>query len=296
VILITQKYNEHKPVLLEQVLATLQPKEGESYLDLTVGYGGHAREVLKRTNAPQKAILVDRDLNALKSIEDLQDMGATPMHSDFATAVEVLKSEGKKFNLILADFGVSSPHLDNSERGFSFMREGPLDMRMDQTQGTSAADLVNNLSGEELVKLLREYGEEPQAKRIVTAIIEARPIKTTTQLADVIEAKLHRRGKTHPATRTFQALRIAVNQELDQVKTMLRSIEDLLEVDGRLAIISFHSLEDRLVKNFFKEKANSGYESTFRLLTKKPILGETEAVNNPRSRSAVLRAGVKINT
>jgi 16S rRNA (cytosine1402-N4)-methyltransferase len=293
VILITQPNEKHVPVLLERVLEVLNPRPGESYLDMTVGYGGHARAVIDRTGAPEKAVLVDRDTNALASVSDLQDLGATPMHSDFATATEELGKSGRTFDMILADFGVSSPHLDNADRGFSFMREGPLDMRMDRTQATTAADIVNSYKKHELVDILRKFGEEPQAEKIAAAIVSHKPFETTTQLADVIEETIPRWGKTHPATRTFQAIRMAVNTELDQIESTLNRVESLMTPGSRLAIISFHSLEDRIVKTFFKERCKSGYESTMDLITKRPILGTEEIDLYPRSRSAVLRAAVK---
>lgn len=288
-----QHHNQHVPVLLEQVLNVLDPKPGESFLDLTVGYGGHARAVIELTGAAERSTLVDRDTEALKSVADLQDLGATPMHSDFAKAVTGLRSSGQTFDMILADLGVSSPHLDNAERGFSFMREGPLDMRMDRTQQTSADTIVNDTSTEELTTILKKYGEESRASGIAKAIVDNRPIKTTTQLAEVIETVKYRHGKTHPATRTFQAIRLATNTEIEQLTTLLEVVEDLLNPGGRLAIISFHSLEDRLVKTFFNERGKSGYESTLEIITTRPILGKLESDKHPRSRSAVLRAGVK---
>ncbi len=293
-ILITPNHNEiHVPVLLERVLEVLDPQPGESYLDMTVGYGGHARAILEKTQAADKAVLVDRDTNALNSVQDLQDLGATPMHSDFANAATSLVESGRKFDIILADLGVSSPHLDNAERGFSFMREGPLDMRMDQSQGASAADIVNSAPTNELIEILQKYGEERRAGQIAEAIVANRPIETTTQLAQIIEDTIHRRGKTNPATRTFQAIRMAVNKEIEQIETMLEHVENLLTPGGRLAIISFHSLEDRVVKTFFNERCKSGYESTMDLITKRPILGTEETDLYPRSRSAVMRAAVK---
>jgi 16S rRNA (cytosine1402-N4)-methyltransferase len=292
VILNTQP-NKHTPVLLERVLEVLKPMPGESYLDLTTGYGGHARAIIAKTNAADKATMVDRDQRALQSVQDLQDLGATPIHSDFATAVKQLGETGETFDLILADLGVSSPHLDESDRGFSFMRDGPLDMRMDQSQEETAATIVNQSSQDDLQKYIREYGEENKAKAIAKAIVEARPLNTTGELAQVIENVIPRRGKTHPATRTFQAIRMAVNKELEQVEDMLANIEQLLVPGSRLAIISFHSLEDRIVKSFFNERCKSGYESSMDLLTNRPILGTQEADIHPRSRSAVLRAAVK---
>ena len=292
-ILNTQANEQHTPVLLERVLEVLDPQPGESYLDLTTGYGGHARAIIDTTNAADKATLVDRDQQALDSVSDLQDLGATPIHSDFANAAETLAETGQTFDMILADLGVSSPHLDDAERGFSFMREGPLDMRMDRTNERSAATLVNELTQDELANIIRRYGEDRKAGQIAKAIVANRPITTTTELANVIEDTIPRRGKTHPATRTFQAIRLAVNNELEQVQQLLETVEDLLAPGGRLAIISFHSLEDRFVKTFFNERCKSGYESTMELITRRPVLGTEEANLNPRSRSAVLRAAVK---
>lgn len=288
--------NSHIPVLLDAVIGVLEPKSGESYLDLTAGYGGHAKSILSKTGDPSKLTLVDRDHNAINSLRDFKDKGATLIHSDFASAAETLKNQGKKFNMILVDLGVSSPHLDNAERGFSFQKEAPLDMRMDSSQALTADEVVNTWPKEELVRIFKEYGEEPKAKRIANAIAEARPISTTIQLADVIEAQYGRRGKTHPATRTFQALRIAVNDELGQLKRTLQYIPDLLEEQGRVGIISFHSLEDRIVKRYFNEETKAGFEARLKVTTKKPIDGAKEDVLNRRARSAKLRAAIKINT
>lgn len=292
----THHQNHHVPVLLEQTLELLHPETDESYLDLTAGYGGHAKAVLERTKAPQKAVLVDRDQNAVKALQPLADHGVTLMQADFDAASEKLLEQKRRFDLILMDVGVSSPHLDNPERGFSFQQSGPLDMRMDQTQDLTAAELVNGLPENELADLIYKYGEEPRSRKIAAAIVASRPLETTTQLANVIESKAPRRGKTHPATRTFQALRIAVNDELEQLERTLERVPGLLTEDGRVAIISFHSLEDRLVKDFLKTEAEAGYEARLRVLTKKPVTGAQESVHKPRSRSAKLRAAVKINT
>jgi len=285
----------HLPVLLEDVLGVLDPKEGESYLDLAVGYAGHARAVIDQTKAAHRAVLVDRDQNALDSVIDLKEQGATLIKSDFASALQEL--EGKQlFDMILIDLGVSSPHLDDARRGFSFQQDGPLDMRMDQQQERSADYYVNHIPKHELSELIKRYGEEKKAKAIASAIVRSRPIRGTSHLADVIEKTIGRGGqKIHPATRTFQAIRIAVNDELNQIEQSLTYLPDLMANNGRLAVISFHSLEDRLVKQFFKENGQSKYESHIKTLTKKPIQGTNEDVHNPRARSAKLRAGVKIN-
>ncbi len=286
--------NSHVPVLLESVLTYLDPQPGESYLDLTAGYGGHASKVLSNTGDASRMTLVDRDESAISSLQTLALQGARLIHSDFANAATELHTAGDQFDMILIDLGVSSPHLDNKERGFSFMHDAPLDMRMDPRQEVTAADIINTSSEDELVDILRRYGEEPKAKRIARALVQAGHVKTTFELAEVVESVYGRRGKTHPATRTFQAVRIAVNKELEQVEQTLVLLPDLLSAGGRVVIISFHSLEDRLVKQFFSEQMKSGYEAQLQVLTKKPVSGKTEQVFNPRARSAMLRAAVKI--
>lgn len=287
----------HIPVLLDAVLAILHPQKGESYLDLTAGYGGHASAVIERTDSP--ATLVDRDENAIRELQHFVDTGSRLVHADFLLAAQTLIDEGRTFDMILIDLGVSSPQLDNRERGFSFQSDAPLDMRMDQRLETTAATIVNTMPEDELVGLIQKYGEEPlgQARRIAQAIVANRPLETTVELADVIKQVYRGKAKRiHPATRTFQAIRIAVNDELGQVERVLPLLPRLLSRGGRVAVITFHSLEDRIVKRYFKDQANAGYEATLSLIHKKPILGATEDVNNPRSRSAKLRAAVKINT
>ena len=291
-----QQLHIHIPVLLKQVVEQLAPRPGESYLDLTAGYGGHARAILGYTKTPEKAVLVDRDQNAIDALEPFARSGAQVIHDSYADYAEKASEAGKRFDMILVDLGVSSPQLDKAGRGFSLKRDGPLDMRMDQRQQRTAADVVNRASKTELLELLERYGEEPtkQALRIATAIIQARPVTTTNQLANVI-LNTHRGAykKTHPATRTFQAIRIVVNDELGQLEQLLECVPRLLNPGGRIAIISFHSLEDRLVKRFFAEQADAGYEADFDLLTKKAIRGKLEDDSNPRARSASLRAAVK---
>lgn len=289
----------HIPVLLQAVLDVLRPQKGETYLDLTAGYGGHASAVIDKVGSASLATLVDRDESAISALEPLRQAGARVIKSDYAAATANLHGAGEQYDMILLDIGVSSPQLDVPGRGFSFMAEGPLDMRMDPSSGQSAADLLNSIKRDKLIKLLREYGEEPKAPRIADAIITARPLRTTTDLAKLVlhvyKGQYIGKKKMHPATRTFQAVRIAVNDELGQLKTALEFLPDLLKPGGRLAVISFHSLEDRIVKQAFKEQAEAGYEATLKILTKQPISGATEDVNNPRARSAKLRAAVKIN-
>lgn len=294
------QYSHHNPVLLEPVLAQLSPQPGERYLDLTAGYGGHASAVISATQSPNLAVLVDRDPNAIRELKML-DFGTkgepTLVNKSFLEAAEDLKQKGQRFNLILMDLGVSSPQLDIAERGFSFKNDGPLDMRMDERLAVTAADIVNTYTEEELAQTIKTYGEEPRAKAVAKAIVDARPLSSTKELAEVVAKSLRRpRGKTHPATRTFQALRIVVNDELAQLERTLPILLELLEEGGRVAIITFHSLEDRTVKQFFKEASSYGYEATLELLTKKPIQGANDDVLNPRARSAKLRAAAKINT
>lgn len=285
----------HIPVLREAALQQLAPKKGETYLDLTAGYGGHARAIAEMIGRKASMTLVDRDAMAIRTLDDLKESGARIIHSDFLSAAKSLVEQGEQFDIILADLGVSSPQLDMAERGFSFRSPGPLDMRMDQKQSLTAEIIVNGYPESQLAQIIRDYGEEPRSKRIAHAIVMGRPLRTTSELADVIAGALgSRRQKIHPATRTFQALRIALNQELAQVQGLLPLLPQLLRPGGRVAIISFHSLEDRLVKRYFADQAASGYEAELQILTKKPIDGATADVHNPRARSAKLRAAVKI--
>jgi len=286
----------HQPVLLQQVLQYLDPRAGDSYLDLTGGYGGHASAVLEITHNPADSVLVDRDSNAIAELKKrFAGQGIQLLHKDFLSASRELQASGKTFDVILADLGVSSPHLNQASRGFSIKADGPLDMRMDQTQSLTAEEMVNTYSPAELETILKQYGEEPKARQIASLIVEHRPFKTTTELANVVAKAWPGYSKVHPATRTFQALRIAVNDELELLRKSLPIwMDDLLAPGGRIAIISFHSLEDRLVKDAFKEKAGDRYDADLRLLTKKPVVGdESEIVFNPRARSAKLRAAAK---
>jgi 16S rRNA (cytosine1402-N4)-methyltransferase len=289
--------NLHVPVLLEQVLTYLDPSEGESYLDLTAGYGGHANAVLQRTNAAAAALLVDRDANAIERLRATDALHECVVwHTDFLSACQRLIGEGKQFDIILADLGVSSPHLNEGSRGFSFVRDGPLDMRMDQSQTLTAQTVVNTWPDTELVAMLTNYGEEPKARRIAQLIIANRPYDTTAQLARVVAKAWPGHSRVHPATRTFQALRIAVNDELGQLEQALPLMHQLLAPGGRLGLISFHSLEDRLVKRYMSEHAGERYDADLRLVTKHPaVASPEEIVLNPRARSAKLRVAVKIN-
>lgn len=287
--------NNHFPVLLQQVLTVLDPKAGESYLDLTAGYGGHASTILERTLHKPHTTLVDRDQNAIDYLEQkFKGESVELIHTDFLTAARQLLSQERQYDLILADLGVSSPHLDNAARGFSLRMNGPLDMRMDDRQSLTAEEIVNNYSQDELATILHTYGEEPRAKKIARLIVEHRPLMTTTQLAEVVAQAWPGHSKVHPATRTFQALRIAVNDELEILRKSLPLWFDLLAPGGRIAVISFHSLEDRIVKQALVEVAGDRYDAVLRLLTKQPVTADaSELVFNPRSRSAKLRAAVK---
>lgn len=285
---------QHEPVLLDEVLRYLDPKAGESYLDLTAGYGGHARAVLERTKA--QATLVDRDEHAIEVLQqEFPDRAVRLRHQDFLGATKELAAEGQQFDLILADVGVSSPHLNEGKRGFAINSTGPLDMRMDQSQELTAETIVNTYSEADLSDILKRYGEEPKAKRIAQAIVEARPLRTTDQLAAIAASAWPGRSRVHPATRTFQALRIAVNDELGQLERSLPLWFELLRPGGRIAVISFHSLEDRLVKRALQEVSGNRYDAELRLLTKRAATAApNETVFNPRARSAKLRAAVKI--
>jgi len=290
------QYQEHVPVLMKQVLTYLDPREGDRYLDLTAGYGGHATKILERTKNPKNTCLVDRDPAAIKSLTArFAEKDVQIIQKDFYTASQKLVQEGQKFNLILADLGVSSPHLNQASRGFSIQKDGPLDMRMDTTQELTAAEVLNTYAEAELVKILQEYGEEPKARQIASLIVNNRPLETTEQLATLVAKAWPGHSRVHPATRTFQALRVAVNNELDLLRLSLPLwLDELLAPQGRIAIISFHSLEDRLVKQALQERAGDRYDASLTLLTKHPVSGDQdELVSNPRARSAKLRAAVK---
>jgi len=291
------KTNHHIPVLLQEVMDAMDPNRGDLYLDLTAGYGGHASRILDITKS--KAVLVDRDKNAIEELnklfKDYTDLRI--INKDYLSACRVLKASKNRFDLILVDLGVSSPHLDDKSRGFSIRDEGPLDMRMDRTQKLTAADVVNTYEKQELTEVLQNYGEEPKAKLMAHLIAKNRPLKSTTDLVSIAKKAWPGRSKTHPATRLFQAIRIEVNQELAQLEQALPIMVDLLNEGGRLGIISFHSLEDRIVKKFFKEKSGDRYDAELQELTKRPITSKSnELAYNPRARSAKMRVVVKIKT
>ena len=282
----------HAPVLLAEVMELLAVKPGGRYVDGTVGLGGHASEVLRRSAPDGTLVGFDRDPAALaRAGEVLAEFGprASLRHarySEIPAAVEAASVDG-----MMLDLGVSSLQLDDAERGFSFRREGPLDMRMDPTEPTTAADVVNRMREGELADVIYQLGEERASRRVAKYIVEARRrgrIETTTELAAIVRRAVHGRpGGIDPATRTFQALRIHVNRELAELATSLPALAQTLRPGGRLAVIAFHSLEDREVKNAFRELGRGA----FRVLTRKPVRpGGEETARNPRARSARLRA------
>ena len=248
---------EHLPVLGQQVVEMLSPSSGDTYLDLTAGYGGHASLLLESGVKPGDMMLVDRDQFAVDHLQAKGQLnGSRVIRSDYLKAASTLSDHHQKFDMILLDLGVSSPQLDNIERGFSFQNDAILDMRMDQNQELSAKTVVNTFSEAEITKILQEYGDEPKAKKIANLIVNARPVETTSQLAAIVaKAYSGRWKKKHPATRTFQSIRIAVNNEIGQLKGILNLIPKLSKSGTRVAIISFHSLEDRIIKNWIRENS-----------------------------------------
>ncbi len=288
----------HQSVLLEEALHFLDPRPGSVIVDGTLGCAGHAKAILEKIGGNGLLIGFDKDPEALakteKTLFEFRE-NALLIHDDFKNMAERLQEiEKGKVQGILLDLGVSSGQLDSPERGFSFRAEGPLDMRMNPSEMLTAREIVNRHSKETLLRILWEYGEERFAKKIVQKILEVRArkkIETTTQLASIISEAVpvsYRYGRIHPSTRTFQALRIAVNGEIESLEIFLNHFFEFLDKGGRLVIISFHSLEDRLVKTAFRQ---CGKEGKGRVLTKKPVIPkEAEMTKNPRSRSAKLRA------
>ncbi len=292
---------QHTPVLLAELVAGLAPQPGGRYIDATLGGGGHAAVILAASAPDGRLLGIDADPAALAAAgARLAPFGrqAQLVHGNFRDLAALAQLSGfMAVDGIVIDLGISSHQLDTPERGFSFQADAPLDMRMDPTTGETAADLVNELPEGELADLIYGYGEERGSRRIARLIAEARrkqPLTTTGELAAIVGRALGgRHGKVHPATRTFQALRIAVNRELESLEAVLPQAVELLRPGGRLAVIAFHSLEDRIVKQFFR--AESGYggkeePTRLRIVTKKPIVaGEEETQANPRARSAKLR-------
>ena len=299
----------HVPVLLEDVMLVLQPRDDAIYVDGTFGGGGYSEALLSRANC--KVFGIDRDCEAIKRGRELEQRfrgRLTLIHGRFSQMNSLLNGQGvSAADGVALDVGVSSFQLEDASRGFSFSSDAPLDMRMDQTAGQTAADLCNMLPESKLADLLRRLGEEPRATRIARAIVAARPITTARELAALIERVAPRHGqKIHPATRTFQALRIAVNEELTELEGGLEAAGRLLRADGRLVVVSFHSLEDRIVKRFFGTRSGhvpnrsrhlpeqAKKPALFRSLGKGPIVASAdETRRNPRARSAKLRAGIR---
>jgi 16S rRNA (cytosine1402-N4)-methyltransferase len=287
----------HESVLLSEVLSGLAPAPGKTIVDGTLGYAGHAQAVLKRLGPSGRLIGFDKDPKALEAARDtLKGFGdrAMILHEDFKNIGAKLRELGTgSVDGILLDLGVSSPQLDEAERGFSFRKDGPLDMRMDPQSPLTAETIVNTYPAETLADIFKSYGEERYAHRIATKIADTRKrekIRTTGRLSSLIFSAVpasYRHGWIHPATRAFQALRIAVNKELEALRTFLEEAPALLNGGGRLVIISFHSLEDRIVKTAFRDFAK---RELGRILTKKPVVADdAEAKANPRARSAKLR-------
>jgi 16S rRNA (cytosine1402-N4)-methyltransferase len=292
----------HVPVLLQQAIQFLNVRPGGVYVDATLGFAGHAGEIARRLGAKGRLICFDRDPEAMELAKTkLARLGEEPgaempevvFHDvEFSQAGALL--EAGSVDGLLADFGASSMHFDEAQRGFSFQAEGPLDMRMNPRQGPTAAQVVNQLGEKELADLIYEFGEERRSRRIARAIVRARPITTTAELARVVAAaaRTMKSERIHPATRTFQALRIYVNAELEEIDALLKAAPGLLKPGGRLVVISFHSLEDRRAKDALREGAQQGI---YEVLTRKPVTADAEEMDrNPRARSAKLRAAEKV--
>ena len=295
----------HVPVLLEESLGFLLHDLSGTYLDLTFGRGSHSQELLNRISPQGRLHAVDRDLEAVSfGKENITDPRFSIYNANYSEIDTLFPKQ--KFDGILLDLGTCSTHLDNPKRGFSFQSDGPLDMRMDTSTGTSAAEWLNSASEKEISDILYRYGDERSSRKIARAIMEFRatkPLQTTIELSKVIETVLKRTGKTHPATKSFQAIRIHVNQELHHLRIVLSKLHNILEEGGVVVIISFHSLEDRIVKNFFKPEIeqlpkdipiNTSVKETYRCVKKKIKPSIHEIKMNPRSRSAVMRVFSKL--
>jgi len=307
--------NEHISVLLEEAVDGLAINGDGCYIDCTFGRGGHSSLILSKLSDKGRLIAIDRDLTAIKAAEKFKDDTRFIIEhqgfADLATIAEKHKLVGKVDGILL-DLGVSSPQLDEAERGFSFMKDGPLDMRMDTTQGQTAAQWLAKADVEDITWVLRTFGEEKHAWRIANAIVDAReeaPFTRTSQLAKLIKtAAPQREIKKHPATRSFQAIRIYINSELEQIEKVLEASLSVLATDGRLVVISFHSLEDRLVKQFMRKQSQGkkvprglpiseeelNKDKKFQLIGRKLKPSKTEVESNVRSRSSVLRIAQRL--
>ena len=294
----SKQSERHVPVLLQDAIQFLNVRAGSVIADCTLGLAGHAAEIARRLGPEGKVIGFDRDPEALELAKARLDQVALELGSQaphitlIGEAFSSISNHVEPGSLdgILADFGVSSLQIDEARRGFSFMADGPLDMRQDPRSGPTAAQVVNEANERELADLIYEYGDERRSRRIARAIVRGRPVTTTGQLSRIVAsaAPAMKQDKIHPATRTFQALRIYVNRELDEIRELLEAAPRLLKPSGRLVVISFHSLEDRIAKDILRENAHKGIVE---VLTKKPVTAsEEETDRNPRSRSAKLRA------
>jgi 16S rRNA (cytosine1402-N4)-methyltransferase len=289
----------HVPVLLEVTLDFLRIRPDGTYADCTLGMGGHAEGILRRLGPGGKLIGFDRDPEALEQAtarlnrvrEDLGSQAAEVRLIGEAFSTIARFAEPGTLDGLLADFGASSLHFDEARRGFSFQAEGPLDMRMDTRSGPTAEQVVNEMDERELANLIYEYGEERRSRTVARAIVRGRPIATTMQLARVVASAVPPMKFIHPATRTFQALRIYVNRELEEIKELFEAAPNLLKPSARLAVISFHSLEDRIAKDSLRDGAKNGI---WNIVTKKPVTADEDEIrSNPRSRSAKLRVAEK---
>ena len=302
----------HKTVLLNEAVDFLNLKERRGiFVDATLGLGGHSALILEKLSEGSRLFGIDRDSESMKTaLERVGNNKAfTAVHGNFKDITEIIRQAGAGgIDGILYDLGVSSLHFDDASRGFSFSKDAPLDMRLDRQEKLTADYVVNNYRKEDLERVFKEYGEEPEFRRVADFITKARPIKSTLRLAEVIAGAKRKRGeKINPATRVFQALRIEVNNELAAIKESLESVPGILNPGGRIVVISFHSLEDRIVKQFFNREAmecvcedkrapcSCGHKALLKVLTKKPVeAGHEETIMNPRARSAKLRAAEKI--
>jgi len=303
---------QHKPVLYQEIIHALQPRSGGRYVDGTLGAGGHARGILEACTPDGQLLGLDVDPQALaiarETLAPYEGRAHLVQASHITLSEQLASLKWDAIDGIVLDLGASSMQFDNAQRGFSFMQDGPLDMRFGPHLTMSAADIINTYDERELADIIFKYGEDRDARRIARAIVQARPLHTTGELVAVIEKASPRRGdKTHPATQTFQALRIVVNEELAAVEITLPQAVAALKSGGRCAVISFHSLEDRIVKEYFREQSkdliNPPYEQIYeeerkavvKLVSKKPILPtEEETKENPRARSAKLRVIEKL--
>jgi len=297
-VFMSRSETQHVPVLLDEVLAGLDPQPGRTYVDGTLGGGGHTRRIAERVGAEGRVFSLDRDRAAVEAAQrSLAELPVTPLWADYRDILLVLQDiERKQVDGILIDIGLSSDQLADSARGFSFNADGPLDLRFDTSEGVPASELLAKKDEQELADLIYQLGEERHSRRIARAIVERRrtqPIATAGELAELVKRCVPRTAdsdRIHPATRTFQALRIAVNDELGALEQFLRDAPKALPIGGRVAVITFHSLEDRIVKQAFRD------DPRWEAITRKPIeAGEAELAANPRARSAKLRVAARTN-